>query len=269
MRGAALPSHPDGAFTHALRLVLGMVIVAALPSVATSQVAPVTVAAPVADSLPPFERPNGALLRTGSLTYLLSLTKAGGATIALGTRTVTVSETQLGGTPGWLVADAKMGTAVPTFDSAYVARDDLAPARWNAINGPARLGVSFSRDSAFGAIDGYQGRTSFALAVPSNLLLSTGMLERVLESLPLREGYHAAASLLLADGASVRVVPAEIVVGSAEPVAVGARDVPAWRVLLRWGASEQRLWVARDVARVLKTEQSLPDGVFTSVLQQP
>lgn len=256
------PQRRSRTLSRSLRSMLWRVIhVTALPCALAAQA--------TTDSLPPFERPNGALLRSGTLTYSLSLTKPGGTTTALGARTVTVSEAQLGGTPGWLVADAKTGTVVPTSDSVYLVRADLAPERWIATNGQSRLGASFTRDSAFGAVDGYQGRASFALGVPANVLLSSGMLERVLELLPLRDGYHVGASLLLMEGASQRVVPAEILVRPPESVLAGAGPVDAWLVLVRWGASEERLWVARDTMRVVRTEQAVAAGILTSVLQQP
>ncbi len=221
------------------------------------------------DSLPSFERPNGMLLRTGTLTYALSLTKPGGATQALGVRTVTIAAAQLGGTPGWLVAEERTGTVVLTSDSVYLSRADLAPERWSATNGASRVGASFTRDSVFGAVDSYQGRSSFALGVPSNVLLSAGMLERVLELLPLRDGYHVSASLLLIEGAAQRVVPAEIIVRPPEAIDVGGATVDAWLVLLRWGVNEERLWVARGTARVVRTAQAVAGGILTSVLQQP
>ena len=244
---------------------------AACPCAVAAQATPAPVVAPQisADRLAAFERPNGSLLRTGTLTYTLALTRPGGATTALGARTVTVSEAQLGGTPAWLVADARTGTVVPTSDSVYLARADLAPLRWTATNAQARLGASFSRDSVFGAVDGYQGRASFALALPGDALLSAGMLERVLELLPLRDGYHAGASVLLVEGASQHVVPAEIIVRPPEPILSGGVMVDAWLVLLRWGANEERLWIARDATRVVRTEQAVAEGVLTSVLQQP
>ena len=256
---------------RALRSVLCVMGATAFPCALAAQVtpAPIVAAQSSPDSLPPFERPNGSLLRTGTLTYTLALTKTGGVITPLGIRTVTVSEAQLGGTPGWLLAEARTGTVVPTSDSVYLARADLAPIRWSATNAQARLGASFSRDSAFGAVDGYQGRSSFSLAVPANALLSGGMLERVLELLPLRDGYHVGASLLLVEGATQQVVPAEIIVRPPEPVLSGDVMVDAWLVLLRWGANEERLWIARDSTRVVRTEQAVAEGVLTSVLRQP
>ena len=241
-----------------------------LPLRAHAQVSPPIAsqpASPSADSLPAFERPNGSLLRPGTLTYSLSLTTPAGANVALGVRTVIVSDSPMGGTPGWLIAESRTGTVVPTSDSVFVARADLQPERWNATIGRALLGASFTRDSVFGAVQGYQGRSSFAMAVPGNVLPSAGLLERVIELLPLREGYHAGASLLLVDGLMPRIVPAEIVVERTESVSIGNRSTDAWRVAVRWGAMEQRLWVARDGGRVVRTEQAVPQGVLASVLQ--
>jgi hypothetical protein len=215
------------------------------------------------DSIPTFERPNGSLMRTGSLTYTLSLTKPSGQVIPLGMRTVNVSETTIGGTQGWLVAEARTGTVLESTDSVSLARADLSPERWSATIGRAQLGASFTRDSVFGAIATYQGQTSFAMALPPGALLSAGMVERVIELLPLRIGYRASASLVIVDGASPRALPAEIVVDREERV----NGMDSWVVSIRAGALEQRLWVSKRDSRVVRVEQTLPDGVLSSVLQ--
>ena len=220
------------------------------------------------DSLASFERPNGALMRPGTLLYALSLVKPAGEVVPLGVRTVVVSDAAIGGHAGWLIADARTGTVVPTTDSVYLTRADLMVERWSASIGRSQLGASFTRDSAFGAVQTYQGRTSFSLAVPTNVLPSAASLERVLELLPLREGYHAAASLLLVEGGAPRVVPAEILVERLEGLAVGGQTIEAWRVALRWEAMEQRLWVARAESRVIRTEQAVSSGVMVSELKR-
>jgi hypothetical protein len=218
------------------------------------------------DSIPTFERPNGSLLRPGTSTYQLTLTRPTGEAVSLGTLAVTVSEAQAGAMTGWLIADSRVGTLISTSDSVFVRRADLAPERWTAVNGRAQLGVSFTRDSAFGALQNYQGRSSFALGVPTNALLSTGMVQRVLELLPLAEGYRAGASLFVVEGLVPKLVPAEILVERSEGVPVGGRAEDAWRVVLRWGETERRLWIARNGARVVRTEQAVPEGVLTGVL---
>ncbi len=228
---------------------------------------PITPAPALVDSIPIFERPNGSLMRTGALTYALSLTKPTGQVVPLGTRSVSVSETTIGGTQGWLVAEARTGTVVESTDSVTLARADLSPERWSATIGRSRMGASFTRDSMFGAIETYQGRSSFALALPPGSLLSAGMVERVIELLPLRIGYRASASLVIVDGASPRVLPAEIVVDREERADVGRCGVDCWLVSIRAGAVEQRLWVSKDGSRVMRVEQIVADGVLSSVLQ--
>jgi len=230
---------------------------------------PITPVPLVVDSIPTFERPNGSLLRTGSLTYGISLTKRIGEVVPLGTRTVSVTETTIGGTQGWLIAEARMGTAVPSTDSVSLTRADLSPERWSATIGRAQLGASFSRDSMFGAIETYQGRSSFAIAVPPGALLSAGMVERVIELLPLRVGYRASASLLIVDGPAPRTLPAEIIVDREERTDVGGHGVDCWLVAIRAGALEQRLWVSKRDSRVVRVEQAVTDGVLSSVLQLP
>jgi hypothetical protein len=228
------------------------------PPVAASLVAP--------DSIAPFERPDGALLRPATYVYQLSLVR-GAVSLPLGQRVVEVSPANVGGQPGWLIAERRTGSAVPTSDSLWVRRDDLTPERWAATIDRAQLGVAFTRDSAFGAVQSYRGRASFAAAVPSDALLTGGMVERVIELLPLRGGYHAAASLLLFDLATPRALDAEILVERSERTRVGSTEVDCWIVVLRAGVLEQRLWVTRQSPRVVRTEQATQGGVLVGVIQ--
>ena len=227
------------------------------PSPAVPLVAP--------EAVVPFERPNGALLRPASYSYQLTLVRNGVQT-PLGTRTVDVSDANVGGVAGWLIAERRTGSPVPTTDSLWVSRADLAPERWAATIDRAQLGVSFTRDSAFGAVQTYRGRASFAAAVPPGALLTGGMVERVIELLPLRDGYRAAASLLLFDLATPRALGAVIAVERTERIRVGSSDVDCWVVALRAGVLEERLWVTRDAPRVVRTEQTTQSGVLVALL---
>ncbi|MEP6618957.1 MAG: hypothetical protein ABJE47_06575 [bacterium] len=245
-----------------MSLLLLSVIVLCVSSVAGAQVPVLT----PAESLATFERPNGALLRPGTLRYQLSLRKPNGEAVSLGTRTVVVSDSSLGGAPGWLIAESRAGTAVPTTDSVYLARGDLWPARWSATIGRAQLGASFTRDSMFGAVQGYQGRTSFALPVNAGSLLSAGMVERLVELLPLQVGYRTAATLILVDGAAPHAVAAELVVDREERIDVAGGATECWVLAVRAGALEERLWVSKQGARVVRTEQATATGLVISVL---
>jgi hypothetical protein len=251
-------------------IICGAVVAQAqMPAPAPPTPTPLPVSPPllVQDSVPSFERPNGSLLRVGTLTYQLSLRRPDGQIVPLGARSVSVSDASLGGAPGWLIAEARTGTVVGTTDSVYLARADLTPERWAATIGRSQLGASFSHDSIFGAVQTYQGRASFAIALPPDALLSAGMIERVVELLPLRVGYRAAATLLLVEDSSPRPVLAELRVDREERTDVGGRSVDCWLVALRAGALEERLWVAKDGARVVRTEQALAGGLLSALLQ--
>ena len=227
-----------------------------------SQAAP-----PAADTIASFDRPNGALMRAGTLTYVLSLARVGGDTTALGRRTVSVSEISVGGVPSWLIAESRLGTVVETTDSVSLARADLAPERWSATIGKARFAASFTRDSMFGGIETYQGRASFGVPVPVNALLSAGMVERIVEMLPLHDGYRAAASLVLVAGQTPEVVRSEILVEGTDTLTVGRQSIECWRVVLRTAGTEECFWVARDGARVVRSEQLVPGGTLRADFQ--
>lgn len=224
----------------------------------------VTANVPV-ESLPPFERPNGLLLRPGSFTYQLS-TRRDTLVTPLGRRTVVVSETTFAGSPAWLIAESRTGTAVETSDSLYLARADLSPSRWMATNGKSQLAASFGRDSMFVAMQSYQGRTSLVTPLPAGALLTPGMVERIVELMPLAPGFRTGATIVLFDMSGPRAIPAELRVDRDEQLVLPDRTVDCWVVVLHGGALEERLWVAKDGARVVKTEQATAAGVLTGTL---
>ena len=126
--------------------------------------------------------------------------------------------------------------------------------------------MSFTRDTAYGVLQNYQGRASFVVGVPANVLLSASYTERLLEMLPLKEGYRAAATLLVVGGATPTLMPAELAVEREEDVQVDTRRIRAWRVALRSGPIEARYWVSRDGTRVVRAEQGLSEGLMVSTL---
>lgn len=213
---------------------------------------------------PLLERPNGALLRGGVFRYALTLTRDAVAT-PLGVRTVEVTEATLGGVPGWLIAERRTGTVVPTTDSLWLARADLSPERWVATIGSAGMAASFTRDSVFGALQSYRGRSSFTAAIPPGALITPGMVDRLVEMLPLRVGYRVAASLLSLDYGTPRSAPAEIVVEREERVRLGAREADCWVVSVRAGAMEERRWVTKEGLRVVRFERAVAEGVLVGV----
>ncbi|HKH94339.1 MAG TPA: hypothetical protein VKA54_21215 [Gemmatimonadaceae bacterium] len=228
---------------------------------------PAGVVAPSAaiDSVSAFERPNGAAVRASVTTYRLSLLRDAGPT-ALGARTVEVSESMLGGAPTWLIAERRTGSAVSTTDSLWVARADLTPLRWVATVDRTQLAASFSRDSIFGALQSYSGRGSFTATLLPGALVTPGMVERVIELLPLANGYRAGASLVLVDVGTPRALPAEIAVEREERARTSSGDVDCWVVVLRAGAMEERLWVDKARRLVVRTEQRTRAGTVVGEL---
>ena len=218
------------------------------------------------ESLPPFARPNGMLLRADTLTYQ-QFSRRDTLITPLGLRTVVITETSFAGSPAWLIAESRTGTPVQTTDSLYLARSDLSPSRWLATNGKSQLASSFSRDSMFVAIQTYQGRSSVVTPLPAGALLTPGMVERIVELLPLEIGFRTGATIVLFEMGAPRAVPAEVRVDAEEMVMLPDRTVNCWVVVLRGGALEERLWVSRDSLRVVKTEQVTGAGVLTAVLQ--
>ena len=206
------------------------------------------------DSVYPFQPPVGAPMRTGATSYRLSLLRDTGPS-SLGTRTVEVTETQLGGIPTWLIAERRTGSSVPTTDSLWLTRGELTPVRWVGTIDRAQLAASFAHDSIFGALQNYAGRSSFAAPLLPGVLVTAGMTERVLEMLPLRSGYRAAASLLLVDMGTPRALPAELVVEREERIRTPAGDADCWVVVVRAGVLEERLWVDKARRIVVRTEQ--------------
>ena len=211
-----------------------------------------------------YDRPNGALLRQGTIVYDLVMTR-GTQVTALGIRSAGITESNVAGLPAWLLTETRTGSAVETSDSLYLSRAELAPLRWTAAIGRAQVGASFTRDTVFGALQSYQGRSSFAVEVGDRVLVTPGMVERVLELLPLRVGYRARATLLVVDMSSPRTLPAELLVDREESLTMVDRVVDCWVVTLRAGATEERLWVSKENSRVLKTEQAFDGGVLTAI----
>ena len=209
---------------------------------------------PAADSVYPFQPPVGAPMRTGATSYRLSLLRDTGPS-SLGTRTVEVTETQLGGVSTWLIAERRTGSSVPTTDSLWLTRGELTPVRWVGTIDRAQLAASFAHDSIFGALQNYAGRSSFTAPLLPGVLVTPGMTERILEMLPLRSGYRAAASLLLVDMGTPRALPAELVVEREERIRTPSGDADCWVVVVRAGVMEERLWVDKARRIVVRTEQ--------------
>lgn len=224
--------------------------------------------AAIADSSGYFARPNGMLMQPDTSVYTLEL-RRDSVLVPLGVRTVTVTQSMMGGVPDWLVAESRTGTSIATSDSLHLHRADLTPMRWTARNGLSQLAVSFTTDSMFAALQDYQGRGSYAAGIPPGALVTSGMVDRILALLPLAAGYHTAASLVNVEAAGPVAVPATISVEGEEQVTIGTQSVSCWLVVLRTGTTEKRYWVQKVPQRVVKSERQTGSGTVTELLQLP
>jgi hypothetical protein len=222
----------------------------------------------VTDSAGYFARPNGMLMHPDTATYTLEL-RRDTLLIPLGVRTVTVSESMLGGIPDWLVAESRTGTAIATYDSLHLRRADLAPVRWTARNGVSQIAVSFTADSMFAALQDYQGRGSFGAGLPPGALVTPAMVDRLLALVPLAVGYRSGASLVNIEERGPQAVAATLSVEGEEQVMLGAQVVDCWVVVLRTPTTEKRYWVQKSPQRVVKTERQIANGTLTEILQLP
>jgi len=222
----------------------------------------------VTDSAGYFARPNGMLLHADTATYTIEL-RRDTLLVPLGVRTVTVSESMLGGVPDWLVAESRTGTAIATYDSLHLRRADLAPVRWTARNGVSQIAVSFTTDSMFAALQDYQGRGSFAAGIPPGALVTPAMVDRLLTLVPLSSAYRSGASLVNIEERGPQTVPATLSVEGEEQVMLGAQPVDCWVVVLRTPTTEKRYWVQKSPQRVVKTQRQTANGTLTETLQLP
>lgn len=222
----------------------------------------------VTDSAGYFARPNGTLMHPDTATYALAL-RRDTLLLPLGVRTVTVSESMLGGVPDWLVAESRTGTAIATYDSLHLRRVDLAPVRWTARNGVSQLAVSFTTDSMFAALQDYQGRGSFAAGIPPGALVTPAMVDRLLALVPLSAGYRSGASLVNIEERGPQTAPATLSVEGEEQVMLGVQAVDCWVVVLRTPTAEKRYWVQKSPQRVVKTQRQTANGTLTETLQLP
>ena len=138
--------------------------------------------------------------------------------------------------------------------------------RWVGTIDRAQLAASFAHDSIFGALQNYAGRSSFTAPLLPGVFVTPGMTERIVEMLPLRTGYHVAASLILVDMGTPRALPAELAVEREERVRTSAGDADCWVVLLRAGVMEERMWVDKGRKMVVRTEQVTTAGKVVSEL---
>lgn len=212
--------------------------------------------------LPAAARPQEAVARPGGFvidtTRLVAWERVyemvvhrGDSAEVIGTRRVSVAPSSLSGVATWLILETRTG-AIAAAESLYVS-GAFAPMRWTSRLGTAQLTFQFARDSAFGGTTGPGGRQGVIIPVPAELLVSTAMIEALLNAVPLSPEWRDSVSVMRVDHATTDVIPGELVVIGEEYV-----GPPAWIVALRAGGRSVLFWVDRQAGMVTRIQQLLP-----------
>jgi hypothetical protein len=195
-------------------------------------------------------------LRPMRYNYEVTLTRDGVAQ-PLGQQTVSFSDATYGGVPSWLILEARDGGGISALDSVVASRDRLLPLHWGASIGQARLAAEFTRDSLYGATSSPLGRKSLVGAAPRGVIASEGMLDGLLQLMPIEAGWASNATLLVATVDGTRLVAGQMMVEREEDVTVPAGTFQSWVVSLRTGNGEKWLWVSKEHRIVVKSSQAL------------
>lgn len=199
---------------------------------------------------------DATMLRPARYSYELAVTRDGLAQ-PLGQQTISFTDATYAGTPSWLILEARDGGGVAGLDSVLASRDRLEPLHWGASIGQARLAAEFTRDTLYGATSSPLGRRSLVGPAPRGVIASEGMLDGLLQLVPIDDDWTADATLLVADLTGTRLVAARLAVDREEEVTVPAGTFRSWVVSLRTGNGDKWLWVSKDHRIVVKSSQML------------
>jgi hypothetical protein len=244
---------------HPRIVAAAIAAIVALPRLTAAQV-------PTDTALRPF-RIDGSVLRAGQSVYQTTIERSG-APVAIGWRTVTLSETTYGNMPAWLLLETRVAAGPTSTDSLIVGRADLRPLHWGSILGEARIGLEFSGDSVFGAVSAPQGRRSVAVATAPGLIVNQAMLEAALRTLSLRTDWvDSTVSLSLTMGGAT-TVPTTLMVSAEEEIRVPAGTYECWVVVASAAEGRATYWVAKRERVVVQSVQVLASPADARVVGQ-
>ncbi len=213
-------------------------------------------------------RVDGAALRTGDVAYQLSLT-ANEQVQSLGERIVTTTASTYAGVPSWLIVATGGRGVLESLDSLYLARDGLQPLHWSSTLGTARVAVAFALDTVFGATSTPVGRQNIVLPNPGKLVVTSEMLDALLQLEPLAVAWRDSVMMLIVDPVTTVVAPVALSVEGEERVNVPAGSFDCWIVSAAAQRGEAQLWVSKTGHTVVRSLQRLPqlgDAMLERVL---
>lgn len=201
---------------------------------------------------------DASVLRPARYSYDVTITRDG-ITQPLGAQTISFADASYAGAPGWLILEARDGGGVAGLDSVIASRDQLTPLHWGASIGQARLAGEFTRETFYGATSSPLGRRSLVGPAPRGVIASEGMLDGLLQLLPVEYGWTADATLLVVGLDSTRLVSARLTAEREEEVTVPAGTFASWVVSLKTEHAEKWLWISKEQRIVVKSSQTLAE----------
>ncbi|HEY6218929.1 MAG TPA: hypothetical protein VIV65_02660 [Gemmatimonadaceae bacterium] len=244
--------------------IVGLLSISAL---ANGQVIPIV---PRIDSGPaPHIRPEASQLDPVILTYLATLTPAGGLDSArsLGERSVQLNKSTYAGAPAWEIVETRGTGAIASVDTLITDFTSLAPFHWGAsqplpgsIATSAKLAVEFKGDSMIGVLTAQSGRRTILGSFPSGSYFTAGQIETALRSLPIgAAGWHDSATLVVTDPSRSTVVPAALAVRGEDHLLTMAGTYDCWVVVLSTDVGQTQYWVSKSDRIVVKSSQIVPE----------
>jgi len=219
------------------------------------------------DSVPHQFRLDGRSLRAGQLVYQTSVERDS-ITPVIGWRTITLAETNYGGSATWLLLETRVAVGPTLTDSLILARADLRPIHWSSLLGDARIGLEFSGDSLFGAVSAPQGKRSVVSPTPPGLIVNQSMLELALRVLPLKVGWVDSTLSLSVTMGGTAAVPTNLSVSGEEQIRVPAGTFDSWVVVASAGQARATYWVPKQERLVVQSVQTLSTADNARVVGQ-
>jgi dienelactone hydrolase len=190
-------------------------------------------------------------LKPVARTWRLLLVQ-GGQEREVGTARSEVTETTANGEPALqivqLLSSPMMGNST---DTVVVLRQTLAPVSHRSVNARRTMSLDFDRGTVKGTVTPAGGAAQ-AVNLTGAPLFDSGVIELVLRSLPLAEGYAATLPAYLHEGGG-RVSVTARVTGSERVTLADGSIVDSWVVESDMMGQKIRQYIAKDSRDVVRT----------------
>jgi dipeptidyl aminopeptidase/acylaminoacyl peptidase len=156
-----------------------------------------------------------------------------------------------------------LGTGV---DSVLVDRATLAPIRQRSVNARRTMSLDFRNDSVVGSVTPAGGSAQAIAVRADTALFDANVVDLILRSLPLAEGYAVRHPVYLHEGGG-KVWVTSRVTGSEQVAGEGGVMVDAWVVESKMGGQTFRHWIAKESREVLQSALDAAPGVVVKVVR--